>query len=296
MEKQTKTGLIVKATGGFYYVNDGSEIYECKARGIFRKNDDMSPTVGDSVTIEIPKEGYALISEIAERKNHIVRPPLSNIDNLVIVVSTTEPEPNALIIDKMIAACELREINPILVFTKTDLKQSCGLEDVYRKSGFDVYCCADGKPDNKEKFTELLKGGKITALTGNSGVGKSTLLNGLFPGLNLQTGDISKKLGRGRHTTRTVELFDIGGGFIADTPGFSTFDMQRYDINDKNTLAYCFREFSDHLGACKYTSCTHMCEPNCAVISAVATGEIHQSRYNSYRAMYEEIKNAKDHK
>ncbi len=293
MNKEQKKGLITKATGGFYYVDTENAVYECKARGVFRKNS-ISPVVGDVVTIEIPEEGYALISNIEKRKNYIVRPPLSNIDNLVLVVSTTEPEPNALIIDKMLAVAEINDITPIIVFTKADLKQSCGLEQIYRDSGFDVFSCSEGIMENKDSFLKLLCGNKITALTGNSGVGKSTLINGLFPDLCLQTGDISKKLGRGRHTTRTVELFKTGDFYIADTPGFSTFDMQRYDIKKKEELAYCFREFNDYIGMCKYSTCTHICEPGCAVINALNDGHIHKSRYNSYCSMYNEIKDLKD--
>ena len=293
MIKQTKRGLIIRATGGFYYVESENRVYECKARGVFRKNS-ISPVVGDIVIIEIPEEGYAFINSIEARKNYIVRPPMSNIDNLVLVVSTTEPEPNALIIDKMLAVAEINKINPIVVFTKADLKQSCGLEQIYIDSGFDVFSCFDGIMENKDSFLRLLSGNRITALTGNSGVGKSTLINGLFPALDLQTGDISKKLGRGRHTTRTVELFKIEDFYVADTPGFSTFDMQRYDIKKKEALAYCFREFNDYIGMCKYSTCTHICEPGCAVIDALNNGHIHHSRYNSYCSMYNEIKDLKD--
>ncbi len=291
MNKSNSLGIIIKATGGFYYVEKEGTIYECKARGVFRK-DGVSPVVGDHVHIEVQKEGYASIAEICERKNYIVRPPLANIDNLIVVVSTTEPEPNPLIIDKMIAAAESRDIEPIIVFTKTDLKESCGLEEVYANAGFKTFISSEGQDFCRDELIELLKN-KTTALTGNSGVGKSTFLNRFFSELNLETGDISKKLGRGRHTTRTVELFKLDQCYIADTPGFSTFDMQRYNIREKEKLQYCFREFNDYIDECRFIGCAHINEPDCGVKMAVDSGNISRSRYNSYIAMYDEIKDIK---
>lgn len=294
MSDKTTRGIITKATGGFYYVKADGTLYECKARGVFRK-DNLSPVVGDYVTISIPNEGYSYITEIDERKNFIVRPPLANIDNFVIVVSTTQPIPNTVIIDKMIAAAEIRDIKPIIVFTKTDIKTNGELESIYKTTGFDVFTSSQENFEQTDEFAKLLKG-KITALTGNSGVGKSTLLNKLLPCLNLETGDVSKKLGRGRHTTRTVELFEAYGGYIADTPGFSTFDLQRYELIDKDKLKFCFREFDDYFGLCKYNSCSHTCEQGCAVIEAVKANKISESRHNSYVAMYNEIKDIKEWK
>ena len=218
-------GIILKSTGGFYYVEAANGVYECKARGIFRKKNN-SPKVGDRVIISIPSEGYCSIEEILPRKNTLKRPPLSNIDILVIVVSTTEPAPNALVIDKMTATAVDNGIEPAVVISKSDLKSSEDLLAIYRKAGIKAFAYSSEEPQKAVEIKRFLKN-KTAAFTGNSGVGKSTLLNILYPELELQTGEISEKLGRGRHTTRTVELFKTVEGYVTDTPGFSTVDLQR---------------------------------------------------------------------
>lgn len=285
-------GIIIKSTGGFYYVEAAERIYECKARGIFRKKNN-SPKVGDKVTISVPDEGYCSIDEIHKRKNELRRPPLANIDMLVIVVSTVDPSPNYLVIDKMTAAAVDNDIEPVVVISKSDLSSADELLGIYKKSGIKAFSYSSEVPSSADEIKQALKN-KISAFTGNSGVGKSTLLNTLYPELSLETGEISDKLGRGRHTTRTVELFKVGGGYIADTPGFSTVDLERYNMIDKDNLKFCFPEFRDYLTSCKFVSCSHTCEKGCSIIDAVRRGVIPESRHRSYVAMYDEVKDIKE--
>lgn len=286
-------GIIIKITGGFYYVEANSCIYECKARGIFRKRGN-SPLVGDRVEINVPDDdSYCSIETIEKRKNSLVRPALANLDTLVIVSSVVEPTVNTYIIDKMICAAVDKGIEPVVVFSKTDLKPCDEYLDIYKKSGIKAIEYSSVTNKGIEEIIEVLSG-KISAFSGNTGVGKSTLLNALFPELNLQTGEISDKLGRGKHTTRTVELFKCFGGYVADTPGFSTVDLDRYEIIKKDELQHCFPEFEDYIAECKFTSCAHICEKGCAVIEAVENGLISKSRHDSYVRMYNEVKDLKD--
>ncbi|MEE0874694.1 MAG: ribosome small subunit-dependent GTPase A [Ruminococcus sp.] len=284
-------GIVMKSIGGFYYVRCGESEYECKARGSFRKSGN-SPVVGDRVTISVPDDGYCAIEEILPRKNKLRRPALANIDTLVIVCSTVDPQPNLTVIDKMTAAAVNNRITPVVAVSKNDIENGDEVVRIYRAAGIDVFRCS---PDDDEETARLLDylRGKEAAFTGNSGVGKSTLLNRLFPGLELQTGDISEKLGRGRHTTRVVELFEIDGCIVADTPGFSTVDLQRYEMIDKEQLQYCFPEFEPYLGKCQFTSCSHTCEKGCRVLQALKDGEIEPTRHQSYLTMYNEVKDIK---
>lgn len=288
---KTLNGILMKSIGGFYYVRTDDGEYECKARGSFRKSGD-SPVAGDKVVINIPEEGFASIEEIIPRKNKLKRPALANIDILVIVCSTVDPEPNFTVIDKMTAAAVNNNMEPVIVVSKNDLKNGDKLADIYRNAEISVYQCSPDAEEEAEKLREHLRG-KVSAFTGNSGVGKSTLLNLLFPDLELQTGQISKKLGRGRHTTRVVELFELDGCYVADTPGFSTVDLQRYEMIDKTQLQYCFPEFDKYLGECQFTSCAHICEKGCRILQAVQDGEIEESRHRSYVTMYNEVKDIK---
>ena len=287
-----ETGIIIKITGGFYYVEAADGVFECKARGVFRKRG-TSPLVGDYVDITVPDDGYCSIDAIRERRNSLVRPALANLDNLMIVSSVKEPEVNLYLIDKMTAAAVSKEITPIVVFSKSDLGSAEKLVEIYRAVGIHAYEFSSVDNRGLDEIKAELKD-KVTAFCGNSGVGKSTLLNALFPDLQLQTGEISDKLGRGRHTTRTVELFRKHGGYIADTPGFSTVDIERFELIRKDELKFAFPEFEDYFGTCKFNSCNHVCEQGCRVIEAVESGVIPRSRHESYVRMYNEIKDIKE--
>ncbi len=281
----------MKSIGGFYYVRCEDKEYECKARGSFRKKG-SSPVAGDRVEISVPDEGYCAVEQILPRKNKLKRPALANIDALVIVCSTVDPQPNFTVIDKMTAAAVNNGMTPVLAVSKNDIKNGDEVCEIYRKSGIKVFQCSPDDKSETDALRDYLKG-KVSAFTGNSGVGKSTLLNMLFPSLELATGQISEKLGRGRHTTRVVELFELDGCFVADTPGFSTVDLQRYEMIDKEQLQYCFPEFEKYLGQCRFTSCAHTCEKGCKILEAVQNGEIAESRHKSYVQMYNEVKDIK---
>lgn len=281
----------MKSIGGFYYVRCNNTDYECKARGSFRKSG-SSPVVGDRVIISVPDDGYSAIEEILPRKNKLKRPALANIDALVIVCSTVDPAPNFTVIDKMTAAAVNNDMTPVIAISKNDLQNGDEIAEIYRNSGIDVFQCSPQDTCGADKLKSFLRG-KVSAFTGNSGVGKSTLLNMLFPILELEIGNISQKLGRGRHTTRVVELFELDGCFVADTPGFSTVDLQRYEMIDKSQLQYCFPEFEKYLGECQFTSCAHICEKGCRILDAVKDGEIQPTRHRSYVTMYNEVKDIK---
>lgn len=290
---KTLNGTIIKGIGGFYYVEAADEIYECKARGVFRK-EKLSPLVGDKVTISINENAENTIDEIMPRKNALTRPPVVNIDNLIIVVSTVEPKPSTLVIDKLIAVAEHKNIEPIIVITKSDLASAQEIFDIYTLAGFKTIIVSNETKDGVDEVKAVLKD-KISALTGNSGVGKTSLLNNLDETLALKTAQISKKLGRGRHTTRKAELYRVCDGFVVDTPGFSSFEIDKSDIILKDELAYCFRDFSDYIEKCKfYPSCTHTADKGCAVVEAVNEGKISKSRHNSYVQLYNEVKDIKE--
>lgn len=282
------SGIIVKCLGGLYTVESPDGIYECKARGVFRARG-ISPAVGDSVTVS-----GGVITEIGERRNFIIRPPLANLDQILFVVSTVSPAPNFLILDKFIAIAEYKGIEPVVVITKTDLGDGTAVREVYDAIGIKTVEVDYSDEESVQRVRDLLSG-KISAFTGNSGAGKSTLLNAVDPSLDLATGEISKKLGRGRHTTRHAELYKLtGGGYIADTPGFSTFETNRYDVIRKEELAGCFREFAEFTDNCRFRDCSHTCEKGCAVVEAVAAGKIPKIRHESYCIMYEEAKQLKE--
>lgn len=286
-------GIITKGIAGFYYVESGNEVFECKAKGIFRK-DNITPCVGDIVEFSVPSDGYACIDKIMPRKNHLIRPPISNIDTLMIIVSVTKPEPNMVVIDKMIAVACANDIEPVIIISKVDLKPPDKLFEIYSLAGIKTITASAVTKEGIQQIKSLLKG-KISAFSGNSGVGKSTLLNLIDENFSMETGAISKKLKRGKHTTRHVELFKLPfGGYVADTPGFSSIDFGRFNVLKKDNLSLCFKEFIPFIGSCKFSSCTHSSEPDCAVLKAVKSGKIHESRYNSYLHIYNELKSIKD--
>ena len=286
-------GIIVKLIGGTYSVCASDTVYECKARGVFR-NRGVSPVCGDSVLIEILHDGIGVITEVLPRKSIIIRPPLANLDCLVLVNSIAEPSPNFELIDKFSAVAVFKNIEPVIVFTKTDLQSADAPLKIYANAGFKTFSVDNTTGEGADELREYLTG-KISAFTGNTGVGKSSLLNNIFKGLCLDTGEVSKKLGRGKHTTRHTQLYPIdGGGYIADTPGFSTFDTNRYDIIKKDELAQCFPEFAEYLGKCRFPDCTHTAEPGCAVIKACNNGNVSNTRYQSYKAMYKEAQLIKE--
>ena len=288
---QTKSGLLLQGIGGFYYVEADGQIYECKARGAFRKRG-QKPLAGDRVTILL-EEGGTTVTEIAPRKNSLIRPPVANLDQLFLITSMKEPSPNLLVLDKMIAVAESKGIEPVIVFTKTDLADAAAYCEIYRKAGFPVI---ETSPESESGIAEIRERlqGRISAFAGNTGAGKSTLLNRISPRFTRETGEISQKLGRGRHTTRSVELLPLENGYVADTPGFSTVDIERFDMVRKEDLPHAFREFAPYLEQCRFQSCAHIGEKGCAVCAAVQAGEIPRSRHDSYVAMYQEVKDIKE--
>jgi len=281
-------GTIIKSIGGLYSVKSSDSIFECKARGVFRK-DNISPVVGDVVEVS-----NGVISKILPRKNFIVRPPLANLDIMIFVISMAKPSPNLAILDKFIAVCEYKNITPVIAITKVDLADYQKIYNIYTTIGIDVFVIDYSSPKPQSAIKDILAN-KISAFTGNSGAGKSTLLNAIDSSLNIPTGDISEKLGRGRHTTRHAELYQLdNGGLIADTPGFSTFETNKYDIIKKENLAECFREFSPYIGDCKFKDCSHTKEKGCSIIQAVEDGLIPKSRHSSYCEMFDNAKKLKD--
>ncbi len=283
-------GIILKGIGGFYYIKADEVVYECKAKGIFRKNR-ISPLAGDYVSITVRENGENTIDEIKERKNSLVRPQVANVDQMVLVSSIVQPTANTLVMDKLIAIAEKKKIEPIIVFSKSDLADSSKLVQTYQKAGFTVFSLSK-EDDDVEAIKNLLKD-KVTVLTGNTGVGKSTLINKLSPELSLATGEISDKLGRGRHTTRQAELFSLFGGYVIDTPGFSSLDFINNDVILKDDLQFYFREFEKSIGECQFVDCSHVCEKGCAVLERVKNGDIPTSRHNNYVSIYNEIKDIK---
>ena len=283
--------VILKSIGGFYYVKSGDEVMECKAKGKFR-NLSLSPVAGDIVDTEFDGSTN-VITKIYPRKNKFIRPPFANLDLLVLVISTVDPAPNYLVIDKMCAIAENKDVQVIMVITKTDMAEYENIRSVYAKAGFKVFYTGADDDGQLEEIRREMQG-KLCVFSGNSGVGKSTLLNKLFPHLSLETGITSKKLGRGKHTTRRVEIFETDGCMVADTPGFSSVELVDDNFISKDDLQDAFVEFAPYLGSCKFADCRHINEIGCAVKGAVDGGEIPQSRYESYKALYDRQKNIKE--
>ena len=286
-------GLIVKALSGFYYVSDGGRLVTCRARGKFRHQGE-SPLVGDRVCYTPLGEENGVLDEILPRRNHFSCPAVANIDQLVLVVSETNPVTDPFLIDRVVALAEYKGCRPLICINKRDLDPADHLFGIYTKAGFPTLrvsaATGEGIPDLAAAIT-----GKVSAFTGNSGVGKSSILNALEPGFGLQVGEVSEKLGRGRHTTRHVELYRLANGaIVADTPGFSSFDAERMELLRKEDLGGAFREFRPYLDQCRFVGCSHTKEQGCAVLEAVAAGEIPASRHESYLRLYEQAKEIKD--
>lgn len=292
-------GRIVRGIGGLYYAEtlqnrEGRQIVRCLARGAFR-HESISPEVGDLVEIESKPEGDSLIRAILPRKNLLIRPPMANLDRLYVAVPSTHPEPDLRTVDKLTAIAVHNGIEPVIVITKAGLDRSHAeqIAAIYRKTTFPVYVTDSlsqrGIDELRADFEQFGRG-KISAFAGASGVGKSTLINTLFEELALETGEVSAKTERGRHTTRKVELYPVGEGYLADTPGFTMLDFRRFDFFAKEDLPDAFPELAPYLGKCRYTGCTHCKEEGCAVLAAVERGEIAPSRQESYRELYDVLK------
>ncbi len=291
-ELMQKDGMIIKGVGGFYTVEAADALWVCKARGVFRK-EKITPLPGDRVVISCDGQGNNTIDTILPRRNELQRPTVANIDRMFLLSSTCEPRPNTLLLDKMTALAAVKNIAVALVITKADLGDPYPLRSIYELAGYPVFCVSPEETQVIGQLRALLKN-KISVFVGNSGVGKSTLLNRIEPGLQLETGDISQKLGRGRHTTRHVELFSVTGGYVADTPGFSSLDFEQVQPMLKGELADAFPDFGPYLADCRFTGCAHVNDKGCAVCAAVDAGKIHPSRHESYCALYENIKDLQD--
>lgn len=306
-------GKIIQGVGGLYTVrisdndfanNIGNKV-SCRARGSFRHNN-LSPLAGDNVILSLvsDKSGAEeyVIEEICERKNSLIRPPLANLDYLFITLAAASPKPILSTVDKLISIAEFNEIEPIIVITKCELdpEYASKIKEIYENSGFIVFCLSAVENIAIEPIDEFIKAnlvGKLAAFAGASGIGKSTLLNRLFPDLSLSTSEISRKIQRGKHTTRKVELFPITFendlskcGYIADTPGFSMLDFERFNFFEKDDLVYTMREFRPYINQCKYTKCSHTKEDGCAIIGALKNGKIQPTRHQSFCELYDVLK------
>lgn len=279
-------GIIIKAMSGFYYVDTGEGVLMCQARGRFRL-DGTSPLVGDRVKCSVDPAGRGRIESLEPRRNWFVRPAVANVDALVFVAANTTPVTDPFLIDRVSVIAEASACELIVCINKTDIDPADNLTDIFTRAGFTVVCTSAETGDGIEQLRRAIQG-KVCAFTGNSGVGKSSILNALLPGLNIRVGEVSDKLGRGRHTTRHVELFDLGSNtYAADTPGFASFDLEMMTVIQKERLQELFIDFRPYIGKCRFNDCSHMKEPGCAVTEAVTRGLISASRYQSYQRLYE---------
>lgn len=282
-------GIILKALSGFYYVETADGLVSCKARGKFRK-DKITPLVGDRVQISLTGGGTGILEQIIDRRNFFIRPAVANLDQMVIIASEVIPITDPFLIDRIMAIAETKDCEPIVCVNKSDSSDSRSLYDMYRKIGVHTILTSAVTGEGIDELAAAISG-KVSAFTGNSGVGKSSILNALEPDFHIKVGEVSDKLGRGRHTTRHVELYRLScGAIVADTPGFSSFDTERMELTSPSELQYAFREFEPYLNDCRFTNCAHIKEAGCAVTQAVKDGEIQQSRHNSYVRLYEQIK------
>ena len=282
---EKRTGRIIRSISGFYDVRTDGGIVTCRARGILRKEGN-SPLTGDMVEISV-EHGKGMVEKILPRKNSFVRPAVANIDALVVFAANVNPVTEPFLIDRVAAIAGDQEVPVVLCVNKCDLDPAMDLVRIYGNAGFSVICTSAETGEGVEELRSLIRG-KLSAFTGNSGVGKSSILNRLCPELALATGEVSEKLGRGRHTTRHVELYDLGEEtYVADTPGFSSFDTDQMDVILKENLQYAFPDFGKYIGSCRFDDCAHRKEPGCAVREALEAGEIEKTRYDSYLRLYE---------
>ena len=283
------TGRIEKALSGFYYVNTGAEVLTCRARGKFRK-EGISPLVGDIVDVRELGGGEGFVERIHPRRNAFSRPAVANIDQLVIIASGAIPKTDPFLIDRVAAIAALKDCEVILLLNKCDLDSADELYDIYSASGFTTLRVSAETGEGLEELKPLIAG-KLSAFTGNSGVGKSSILNALDPEFRIQVGEVSDALGRGRHTTRHVELFQLScGASIMDSPGFSSFETEELNLELKRRLPETFREFAPYLEDCRFVGCSHTKEKGCAVLNALKQGAIQKSRHASYLRLFDELK------
>lgn len=286
-------GRIQKALSGFYYVDTGSEILTCRARGKFRK-EGISPLVGDRVEVRDLGNGEGVVDKILPRKNFFTRPAVANIDQLVVIASAAIPRTDPFLIDRVAAIAALKDCEVVVILNKCDLDPADELYGIYQAAGFRTLRVSAETGEGLEKLKTVISG-KLSAFTGNSGVGKSSILNALDPEFQLKVGEVSDALGRGRHTTRHVELFALScGAEIMDTPGFSSFESEELNLELKHHLPETFREFAPYLDECRFVGCSHTKEKGCAVLDALKKGKIQKSRHESYLRLYEELKPLKD--
>ena len=291
MMKKT-TGRIVRSLSGFYDVQTEDGVITCRGRGHLRKGA-LVPLTGDLVEISVEK-GKGMVEAILPRKNSFIRPAVANIDALVVFAANVNPVTEPFLIDRVAAIAGDKEVPVVLCVNKCDLDPAVDLVKIYTAAGFPVIRASAETGEGVEQLRQLIEG-KLVAFTGNSGVGKSSMLNRLCPELALATGEVSEKLGRGRHTTRHVELFDLGGGtFVMDTPGFSSFDTDQMEVILKENLQYAFPDFGERLFDCQFRDCSHRAEPGCAVRQAVEDGKIQKTRYESYLRLYEKASQIKE--
>jgi len=283
-------GTIYKAMSGFYYVKSAEGTTECRARGRFRL-DKRNPLVGDNVTFTTSEPGKGVLATILPRKNVFIRPPLANVDKMIVVASSACPVTDTFLIDRMTAIAEDGDCEPVICINKTDIDAAERLYRIYIDVGYATVRTSALTGEGIDDLEELIRG-STCAFAGNSGVGKSSILNAIEPDFRISVGDISKKLGRGKHTTRHVELYTLKcGALVADTPGFSAFDSGH--LTDKEQIQFLFPEFEIFIGSCRFPDCAHIKEPDCSIINAVSAGKLQKTRYESYTRLYEQ---ALDHK
>ena len=289
---ERRTGRIVRSLSGFYDVQTPAGVVTCRGRGSLRRGGE-SPLTGDMVEITV-EGGKGMVERILPRKNAFVRPAVANVDALVVFAANVNPVTEPFLIDRVAAIAGDQGVEVYICINKCDLDPAVDLERIYTRAGFPVIRASAQTGEGVAQLRSLLSG-KLTAFTGNTGVGKSSMLNALCPGLELATGQVSQKLGRGRHTTRHVELFALDDNtYVADTPGFASFDTEQMEIILKENLQYAFRDFAPYLGECQFHDCSHRAEPGCAVRRAVEAGEIEASRYQSYLQLYDQYSRIKE--